>query len=193
MNAFTTVLRRTLAPVPAVSKIQVRNAASSRRLTKLLRLRPHPSMILDSASPSADHIIYNPPSSAPTPLMTPEIFLPKNDARHSLFQGQEKTAATLPPPLREPYEKTYHLTESDMQRMRELRAANPAEWPRTRLAKEFNCSTLFVGIVCQASEQRIAEMAKRAEHIKNRWGTKRTGARAERQKRRAGWGGADGL
>ncbi|KAF8538543.1 mitochondrial ribosomal protein subunit L20-domain-containing protein [Trichophaea hybrida] len=163
----------------------------------MLRIHPHPSMILNANSPRTDHIVYNPPSSAPTPLITPTLFLPKDDPRRRLFAAAAaappKPANQLPPPLREPYEKSYHLTLADCKRMRSLRNTDPGRWHRTALAKEFNCSSLFVGMVCQASEERLAQMAFRAEKVKSRWGPKRTIAREDRQKRRAGWGGADGL
>jgi hypothetical protein len=154
-------------------------------------------MILNANSPRADHIVYSPPSSAPTPLITPTLFLPKDDPRRRLFAKATPAAAEqakpLPPPLREPYEKSYHLTLADCKNIRSLRNTDPARWHRTALAKEFNCSSLFVGMVCQASEERLAQMALKAGKVKSRWGPKRTVAREERQKRRAGWGGADGL
>ena len=210
MDSLAHNLRRTLLRPAGLQKVFVRHAASTRRHTKLLRLHPHPSMILTATSPRTDHIVYNPPSSAPTPLITPTLFLPKDDPRRELFATSTTTSTTaaaataaalkpdteakeLPPPLREPYEKTYHLTLQDCKRMRALRNSSPAKWHRNALAKEFNCSTLFVGMVCQASDDRLKLMALRADRAKSRWGTKRALAREERAKRRAGWGGADGL
>ena len=206
MDPLAHSLRRTLPRPAGLQKTFVRHAASARRHTKLLRLHPHPSMVLTAVSPRTDHIIHNPPSSAPTPLITPTLFLPKDDPRRELFAATATTTAAgapaqepgteakdLPPPLREPREKTYHLTPQDCRRMRALRDNNPVKWHRDALAKEFNCSTLFVGMVCQASDQRLQLMALRANKVKSRWGSKRTLAREERVKRRAGWGGADGL
>jgi len=98
-----------------------------------------------------------------------------------------------PPPLREPYEKMYHLTPADIEKMRELRAADPQKWSRAVLAREFKCSPLFVGIVAEASEERLTKTKHNLEKVKAGWGVKRSEAREERRKRREGWGGADGL
>ncbi|KAI5858062.1 mitochondrial ribosomal protein subunit L20-domain-containing protein [Tricharina praecox] len=200
MNSFTRALRQSLSrPTTSLQKSFVRHESSSRRHTKKLRLHPHPSMKLTADSPRTSHVIYNPPSSAPTPLITPTIFLPKDDSRRELLAAAPKpaaaadAAANLPPPVRQPYEKTYHLTEEDFAEIRRLRAVDPVKNNRTALAKQFDCSTLFIGMVCQATEGRIKQMKARDEGVKNRWGTKRSTAREDRQRRRAGWGGADGL
>ena len=199
MNSFTHALRQTLPRAPTTTNLLpksfVRYESSSRRTTKKLRLHPHPSMKLTADSPKTDHIIYNPPSAAPTPLITPTLFLPKDDPRRALFAAvnEVKTDAPLPPPIRTPYEKTYHLTPTDMKQIRNLRKQDPVRWNRTALAKEFNCSSLFIGMVCQATDSRLATMAAVAAKQKARWGPKRAIAREDRQRRRAGWGGADGL
>ena len=98
-----------------------------------------------------------------------------------------------PPPLRKPYEKTYHLTPADIEKIRELRAADPQKWSKAVLAREFNCSPLFVGIVAEASEGRLTKTKHDLEKVKAGWGVKRAEAREDRRKRRKGWGGADGL
>jgi len=200
MNSLSASLRRTLPQfTPAKPSVQfVRHESSTRRLTKKLRLHPHPSMKITSESPRQDHIIFNPPSSAPTPLMTPKLFLPENDPRRNMGLPGSQTSTSqstsaLPPAVRTPYAKSYHLTPTDFRKIRSLRLSNPSYWHRNRLAKEFNTSTLFIGMVCQAPESRLREMEQRMEKIKSRWGEKRQLARQEREKRRAGWGGADGL
>jgi len=198
MKSFVTSLRRVLplSTLASPSTQFVRHESSARRLTKKLRLHPHPSMKITSESPRADHILFNPPSSAPTPLLTPTLFLPKNDPRRNMSpptsQGANGVTA-LPPPVKAPYAKSYHLTPADFRRIRSLRLSNPSYWHRNRLAKEFNTSTLFIGMVCQAPEERLAQMGQRLSKVKGRWGEKRQIAREERAKRRAGWGGADGL
>jgi len=197
MNAFTRALRQSLPwPSATLQKTFVRHESSARRHTKKLRLHPHPSMKLTADSPTTSHVIYNPPSSAPSPLITPTIFLPKDDPRRELFAAPPKpadAAADLPPPVRPPYEKTYHLTDADMEEIRRLRKADPIKNNRVALAKRFNCSVLFIGIVCQATEGRVEQMKAREEAVKARWGNKRITAREDRKMRRAGWGGADGL
>jgi hypothetical protein len=159
-------------------------------------------MKLSADSPRTNHIVYNPPSSAPTPLITPRIFLPKDDPRRQLLAGlappkpkgeEGEKGEPQPPPLRKPYEKTYHLTPAEIEKMREMRAADPQKWSRAVLAREFNCSPLFVGIVAEASEERLTKTKQNLENVKANWGVKRAEAREERRKRRKGWGGADGL
>jgi hypothetical protein len=198
MNSFTCALRQSLPRAANLQKSFVRHESSARRHTKALRLHPHPSMKLTANSPRTDHIVYNPPSSAPSPLLTPALFLPKDDPRRQFLAVAKPAAETtesqaLPPPVRRPYEKSYHLTPTDMKEIRRLRNSDPVRWNRVTLAKKFNCSSIFIGMVCQATEARIKEMAARVEKVKARWGPRRAAARQDRQKRRAGWGGADGL
>lgn len=77
--------------------------------------------------------------------------------------------------------------------MRQLRASDPAVWTRAKLAAKFGTSQFFVGMVCETGTQRKDEMQTRLARIKARWGKLKIGARVERKRRRAGWGGADGL
>lgn len=116
------------------------------------------------------------------------MFLPKGDPRR--IETAAPTAP-LPPPLKTPYEKSYHLTQEDFAEMRKLRAEDPNVWTRVKLAARFGTSQFFVGMVCEASSQRKAEMQTRLATIKGRWGGRKIGARLERRRRRAGWGGAD--
>lgn len=99
----------------------------------------------------------------------------------------------LPPPLKPPYQKSYHLQPHDVVEMRRLRAEDPAVWTRAKLAVKFATSRFFVGMVCEAADERKGEMQTRLARIKARWGKRKVGARLERKRRRAGWGGADGL
>lgn len=75
--------------------------------------------------------------------------------------------------------------------MRRLRAEDPNAWTRVKLAARFRTTQFFVGMVCEASSERKAEMQTRLATIKGRWGKRKIGARLERKRRRAGWGGAD--
>lgn len=94
--------------------------------------------------------------------------------------------------MKKPYEKSYHLTPDDFEEIRRLRNSNPNVWTRPKLAEKFKTSPFFIGMVCQASEERKTEMEGRLATIKSRWGKRKVGARIERKRRRAGWGGADG-
>src|SRR5690348_14225955 len=62
-----------------------RNESSFRRTKKKLNVKPDASFVFSKDSPATDHIIFNPPSSAPSVLHTPLKFLPKEDQRRQLF------------------------------------------------------------------------------------------------------------
>jgi len=63
---------------------------------------------------------------------------------------------------------------------------------RTELAKRYDASRFFIGMVAEAGEKHKKAMLEKQEKAKESWGRRRTEARADRQRRRAGWGGADG-
>lgn len=169
-----------------------RHEATFRRTKKRLRVKPAASFLSSDDSPEQDHIIFNPPSSAPSIYHTPTLFLPKDDPRRVIFSEpptiDQPSNSKLPPPVRKPYEKTYHLTEADITEIRRLRRENPDKWTRAILARKFKCSSLFVGIVCEATEEHKAKQAQILEAIKARWGEKRRMAREDRTRRRATWG-----
>lgn len=196
---------------PGVPQQQLRHESTRRRLIKKLRLPPAPSF----ASPSStqrDHIIFNPPSSAPNVYHTPPSFLPASDPRRKLYAQIQQTpsnterpsgrsvsslppseddgstsTSNLPAPVRKPYTKKYHLTADDVAEMRRLRAEDPVEWPLARLAKHFDCSTFFVSITCKnpAAQKRHDE---ELEAIKRKWGPRKRKSREDRVKRREAWG-----
>lgn len=161
-------------------------------------------------SESRSRIIYNPPSSMPSVYDTPNIFLPAGDPRKALSTPQsadgtaEVTTNTnssssssssphLPPPLRPITEKKYHLTEADISEIRRLREEDPVKNSRTILAKRYNASRFFVGMVAEASQQHKKKKWQEMESVKESWGKRRREAREGRKRRREGWGGADEL
>lgn len=83
------------------------------------------------------------------------------------------------PPLREPYEKKYHLTDAQIAEMRELRKQDPQTWTRKKLAEKFNCSELFVSIA--------APTVKRAFRIEPQGGYRKQLIKKNRQRRRELW------
>lgn len=183
------------SPVPCLLRTNVgsrRHESSFRRTKQRLRVKPDPSFA-SSDGHTQDHIVFNPPSSAPSVYHTPSKFLPPNDRRRQLLAeipGQAPSSHTskLPPPVRKPYEKQYHLTAADMEEIRRLRRENPDVWTRDRLAKRFDCSNLFVGIVCEASPERKEAQQQILEAVKLKWGRRRRIAREDRTKRRELWG-----
>ncbi|KAF2845907.1 hypothetical protein T440DRAFT_256368 [Plenodomus tracheiphilus IPT5] len=193
---------------------QCRHESSTRRHRKLLALPEAPSY---TAIRSAPTLVFNPPSSAPSVYHTPLKFLPKEDKRRQLHAAAQIYATTaahrrqsspvaapgtplsspsslpprptsaLPTPLREPYEKKYHLTDAEVEEIRSLRQSDPKVWTRVRLAEKFGCSQFFVGMVAKAPE-RAAAVAQTHEAARQKWGDRRKIAREDRERRKALWG-----
>lgn len=161
-------------------------------------MKPDPSFTISQSSPQQDHIIFNPPSSAPSVYHTPLKFLPKDDRRRQLYASLDphqshhldanRPRAPLPPPVRKPYEKKYHLTAEDVDEIRRLRSDDPVKWSRDKLAAKFECSQLFVGIVCEASKEHKDKHIKITEAVKSKWGRRKQMAREDRVRRRETWG-----
>ncbi|KAJ4304815.1 hypothetical protein N0V90_000343 [Kalmusia sp. IMI 367209] len=194
-------------------RIQCRHESTTRRHKKLLTVQQAPSYTPDRSQPT---LIFNPPSSAPSAYHTPLKFLPQNDRRRALYTSFLSTASarahrtstspvsapgtplssasflppkastSLPPPVRMPYEKKYHLTDVEIKEIQRLRAEDPVRWTRVRLAEKFGCSQFFVGLV--AKNEGAAERVGR-EHERSRGnGEREEGARVERGRRKELWG-----
>ncbi|KAM0795275.1 mitochondrial ribosomal protein subunit L20-domain-containing protein [Usnea florida] len=188
--------------LPSFSSLVVhvprRNESSARRTTKRLRTKPDASFT-SSIPPSQinDYIVFNPPSSVPSPYHTPPVFLPPNDPRRTLLAQSHQHANPydqpgrhLPPIVHKhrPYEKKYHLGQKEIEEIRRLRTEDPYKWTRAKLAEKFECSQFFVGMVAEASaEKKLAEQRK-LEEVRAKWGRRRTYAREDRSKRRELWG-----
>jgi len=177
--------------------------SSYRRTRSRLNIKPDASFLPSKTEPH-DHIIYNPPPSAPNVYHTPSIFLPKNDKRRQLYEAAQSRSSqtvsgssesplqSLPPPIRKerpsPHGK-YHLTEADFEEMRRLRKEDPLTWSVGKLAKKFNCSNSFVThvtvyVVAREQKDRQKEIT---EFVKSRWGIKRRVARENRALRKETW------
>ena len=178
-----------------------RHASTFSRTRKALRVKPDPSFA-PSKTETQEHIIFNPPSSAPNVYHTPLKFLPTSDPRRKLHTLAPVASATPPSTpstasasesasrleaVRPQYEKKYHLSKEQVEEIRQLRKEDPRKWTRVRLAEKFECSQFFISLCCSApqiKEQRDREL----EAIKQRWGRRKTEAREERQARKALWG-----
>jgi hypothetical protein len=168
-----------------------RNESTFQRTKKKLNIKPDSSFVFSRLSPQQDHIIFNPPSSAPSVLHTPLKFLPKDDKRRQLFANAPTSTlgslnSSLPPPVIKPkpgYQR-HHLTEEDVAEIRRLRTTDPENWTRLKLARKFNCSSLFVGMCCGATKEKIEAEKAKLEVLKARWGPKRRMAREDKVKRR---------
>ncbi|KAF2249457.1 hypothetical protein BU26DRAFT_318381 [Trematosphaeria pertusa] len=193
---------------------QRRHESTTRRHKKLLNLPAAPSYTPDRSQPT---LIFNPPSSAPSVYHTPLKFLPKDDRRRQLYaafqtaatQTAHRTAspavaapgtplsapsflpprpsAGLPPPVRIPYDKKYHLTDADIVEIQRLRREDPERWTRVRLAEKFGCSQFFVGLVAK-NEGKAERVESEHERSRARWGVRRRTAREDRGRRRELWG-----
>ncbi|OCK75664.1 hypothetical protein K432DRAFT_361667 [Lepidopterella palustris CBS 459.81] len=209
-----------------LSRQTTRCESTTRRLKKLHALPPSPSYDLTTpprstkaspASTASAHIIFNPPSSAPTIYHTPPKFLPATDPRRKLYSSAlasstttalstrtpvisstgtplsapsflpKKPSAALPPPLQAPKEKKYHLTDAEISEIRALRFGDPDTWTRAKLAERFDCSQFFVSLVCKVPEKG-KRVEKEHQEARERWGGRRRMAREDRVRRREGWG-----
>lgn len=167
-----------------------RNQSSYRRSKPRLRVKPDASF-----GPSSDqfqeHIIHNPPSSAPSVYQTPSKFLPADDVRRTLRSKTSTNSSEtqeFPSVFKSIPEKKYHLSQSDIEEIRKLRLNDPMTWSRWKLAKRFDCSPMFIAMVCEASPQKKEIQRQVLEAVQSRWGTKRRMAREDRQLRKESWG-----
>ncbi|KAK4453761.1 mitochondrial ribosomal protein subunit L20-domain-containing protein [Podospora aff. communis PSN243] len=196
-----------LRPAIANALRGTRHKSSTSRTKRALNIAPHPSFLAspadasDPATATGSHIIFNPPSSAPSVYHTPFKFLPRSDPRRranlaaSLFSASttikfnhtgDSAAAVAErlPVVRPEPPKTYHLTEADVAEMRRLRYADPVTNSVTALATRYKCPKLFVVMCCHSPAKHQKEMAARKEAVKNKWGPRKTAAREERQRRK---------
>jgi len=167
-----------------------RSQSSYRRTKQRLRVKPDASFS-PSTTQFQDHIIHNPPSSAPSIYHTPTKFLPPDDLRRRLRADcpttETNSGIQLPLVFRHTHERKQHLTHRDIAEIRQLRQKDPLTWSRWKLAKRFGCSALFVGMVSEAGPEKKAMQKRVLEAVKSRWGTKRTLAREDRVLRKEAW------
>jgi hypothetical protein len=94
----------------------------------------------------------------------------------------------LPNVYRSDPERKYHLTPADVEEIRKLRLSDPMTWSRHKLAKRFECSPLFIAMVCEASPEKKQIQRQVLEAVQSQWGPKRRMAREDRKLRREAWG-----
>ncbi|RFU30981.1 hypothetical protein B7463_g5359, partial [Scytalidium lignicola] len=160
-------------PSLSIIQCQRRNESSYRRTKRRLNIAPDASFLPSLSSSKQDHIIFNPPSSAPSVLHTPLRFLPKEDKRRQFLTSTSLTSATtigrnpfssrLPPLVKRPNPSVqrHHLSEADVAEMRRLYSTDPEQWTRTKLAKKFNSTS-----EAQANiESRTVDISKSTKEI----------------------------
>ncbi|TFB07475.1 54S ribosomal protein L20 [Trichoderma ghanense] len=184
--------------------IATRGHKTTARTKRSLKMAPHDSFLpsRSAAFPAADQIIYNPPASEASPEHTPFLFLPRNDPRRLAIMrlrntSQLSTSASssagadaaagdgeLPPEMRyKRRQPKYNLTKEHIDEMRRLRAEDPLTWSVQRLARKFECSTVFVQMAAPAPEEHLRWLRAKMERKKERWGPIRTAAREDRKRR----------
>ena len=181
-----------------------RDKSTFRRARKALRVKPDASFA-PAKTEAYDHIIFNPPSSAPNVYHTPQKFLPRSDPRRKLHSLAPVSSATPPStpaasspsapqtpvqslrPVRKSHEKKYHLGQEEINEIRRLRAEDPRKWTRIALAEKFECSQFFVSLCC-TSPIMAKENENRLQEVKSKWGRSKTEAREDRSTRKKLWG-----
>ncbi|BFZ65308.1 hypothetical protein YB2330_006473 [Saitoella coloradoensis] len=135
-------------------------------------------------------LIYNPPSAAPSPLITPSAFIPAHArvaAPAPNTSSPQASLETLPPALRnkDKHEKKYHLTEKEFEEIRRLRAEGVS---RLEIARRFDCSPFAVGMVAPQKKEVIEEQEKELKDRQKHWSKRKLNDRHDRVRRRALWG-----
>ncbi|KAL7949406.1 mitochondrial ribosomal protein subunit L20 domain-containing protein [Trichoderma barbatum] len=173
-----------------------RGHKTTARTKRALKMAPHDSFLPSrtTAFPAADSIIYNPPASEATPEHTPFIFLPRNDPRRLAIMrlrssandptaySTQQTNGELPPEMRyKRRQPKYNLTKEHIEEMRRLRNEDPLTWSVQKLARKFECSTVFVQIAAPAPPEHLQWLKGKMERKMERWGPKKTQAREDRK------------
>ncbi|KAK1760541.1 mitochondrial ribosomal protein subunit L20-domain-containing protein [Echria macrotheca] len=201
-----TILSPATAAAPSTTTpTQTRHKATASRTKRALNIAPHKSFLSPSSSNTTSqkstHVIFNPPSAAPSVYHTPFKFLPKTDPRRranlpaNLFASSStiqfsstptttSASVTALPTVGPASPKKYHLTPEDVQQMRELRAADPVRNSVASLANRFGCSKLFVIFCCQSSPQHRDKIREAIAAEQARWGPRKMAAFQERARRR---------
>ncbi|CDS09249.1 hypothetical protein LRAMOSA10609 [Lichtheimia ramosa] len=97
-----------------------------------------------------------------------------------------KVQATAPP-LRQPYEKKYNLSDAQIAEMRQLRQQDPTTWTRKKLADKFGCSELFVSIAAPTTKHATLEASSSSAAAATEEGYRRQLIKRNRERRRALW------
>jgi len=150
---------------------------------------PPPSGTPVFSTPSMT-LYHSPPPSAPSYKTPAASFLPQTQQSEStrILHPLDKQ---LPPALTTKRErgKKYHLTQADLEEIRRLRNHPDPEQRKSRneLAKMFQCSQLFVGMVAPLPKDEVKKVFEKREGQKEDWGPRKRFYRDLRQKRRAEW------
>lgn len=177
---------------------QIRSKATASRTRRSLNISPHPSFLAPDSSQQSDHIIFNPPASAPSVYHTPFKFLPKTDPRrranlakifesHFAPTGATETTDLPTLPSHHKYNPTFDargpITKSEVEEMRRLREEDPHKWNVAALSEKYAIPHIFVMMCCQAPKEKLEFERKKMELIRQRWGPIRAKAKEDRHRR----------
>jgi hypothetical protein len=181
---------------------QIRSKATASRTRRFLKIPTHPSFLASDSSQQSDHIIFNPPASAPSVYHTPFKFLPKNDPRRranlakifeSHFAPTTRDAAaaettglpTLPSNHKHnpAFDARGPITKAEVEEMRQLREEDPHKWNVAALSEKYAIPHIFVMMCCQAPKEKLEFERKKMELIRQRWGPIRAKAKEDRHRR----------
>ncbi|SPO21682.1 related to sulfide:quinone oxidoreductase, mitochondrial precursor [Ustilago trichophora] len=135
--------------------------------------------------PSGETFIVRPPPSAAPVRST--IYQPQ-----PLLSAQPASdTSSLPPALRPRSRRSGNasdaITPDQIATIQRLRKEDPITYTKTKLAKQFNCSPLFVSIVAPLPKA-VKQVKKQQDELKKQsWGLNKRVARAEREERRLLW------
>lgn len=133
--------------------------------------------------PTGETFIVRPPPSAESASST--IYQPQALLAAQPLHGAEETA--LPPALHAPQSKRNLLSSEQIAQIQQLRNADPLTNTKSKLAKKFGCSPLFISLVAPLAKE--ARQSKQMQHEmqKHSWGLNKRAGRAAREERRLLW------
>ncbi len=130
--------------------------------------------------------IHRPPPSAPSPHSTAAA-----PASPFLRPPSSPASSTVPPLLRK--EPTGHriLSETEIDEVRALRNSDPEKYTTGSLARQFGCSTKFIGLVAplakHVKDARLAQRDKEHDSTRETWGERKRLVKQIREKRKEFW------
>ncbi|KDQ62575.1 hypothetical protein JAAARDRAFT_149554 [Jaapia argillacea MUCL 33604] len=140
-----------------------------------------------TALPGNLTFIHRPPPSAPTPHSL------SVNPTSPLLRPASDPAQAVPPRLRASDEKPEpeRVTDAQIHMIRYLRKTQPLLWTRSKLAKKFNCTENFVGMIARLENPVRKEVLKvrdeAHDEARSKWGHKKSLVRDIRKKRKEFW------
>ncbi|TFK52264.1 hypothetical protein OE88DRAFT_1657420 [Heliocybe sulcata] len=132
--------------------------------------------------------IHRPPPSQPSPFS-----YTTNPVSPLLRSPSEYSPEGVPPYIRPSAEKQPHprMSDEDLAELKKLRLQNPRKWTRSELARKFNCSAQFVGMVTKVPnvlrKEIRREKAAKDEEARMKWGPRTRLVRELAKKKREFW------